>query len=270
MNCQHERLQSLCESLRLSAVAHSYADLAQMAVQEEASYPGYLEKVLGAEVAARQNRTQMILTRMAGFPAIKTLDEFDFAFAQGIKRQVIEDLRSLAFVERCENVILIGPSGTGKTHLSLGLGYLATQAGIKTRFVTAADLILQLDTGLRQGKLAETFKRFINAYRLLIVDELGYLPFKAEQANLLFQVIAKRYEKGSIILTSNLPFGQWHQALGHDATLTAAMLDRLLHHATILPISGDSYRLKDKRKAGVVPLINHKEGDNNNLENGKN
>lgn len=132
------------------------------------------------------------------------------------------------------------------------LGYLATQAGIKARFTTAADLLLQLDTALQQRKLEEVLKRTILPYRLLIIDEVGYLPFAREQANLLFQVVAKRYEKGSIILTSNLPFGQWHTALANDATLTAALLDRLLHHATVLNIQGESYRLKDKRKAGLI------------------
>ena len=207
MNFQHERLQSLCQSLRLIAVGQNYADLAQVAVKEESSYPDFLEKILNTEMAVRQSRSQMMLTRMAGFPAIKTLDDFDFNFTTGIKRQVIEELRSLAFIERFENLILLGPSGVGKTHLSIALGYLATQAGIKTRFISAADLILQLDAGLRQGKLEGVFKRVICGYRLLIIDELGYLPFKTEQANLFFQAIAKRYEKGSIILTSNLPFG---------------------------------------------------------------
>ncbi|MBW8308274.1 MAG: IS21-like element helper ATPase IstB, partial [Candidatus Paracaedibacteraceae bacterium] len=253
MNCQHERLQDLCQGLHLISVAENYVDLAQSAVKEEASYIDFLEKLLKTEVAARQSRSQMMLTRMAGFPTIKTLDDFDYDFAVGVNRKMIDSLRSLAFIERCENLILLGPSGVGKTHLSISLGYLATQAGIKTRFITAADLILQLDAGLRQGKLEEVFKRVISAYRLLIIDELGYLPFKTEQANLLFQVIAKRYEKGSIILTSNLPFGQWHHTLAQDPALTAALLDRLLHHSTILNIQGESYRLKDKRKAGVIP-----------------
>jgi DNA replication protein DnaC len=263
MNCQHERLQDLCQGLHLISVEESYTDLAQMAVKEESSYVDFLEKILKTEITARQSRSQTMLTRMAGFPAIKTLDDFDYGFAIGIKRKVVDNLRSLAFIERCENLILLGPSGVGKTHLAIALGYLATQSGIKTRFVTAADLILQLDAGLRQGKLEDVLKRVISGYRLLIIDELGYLPFKTEQANLLFQVIAKRYERGSIILTSNLPFGGWHHTLAEDAALTAALLDRLLHHSTILNIQGESFRLKDKRKAGIIPDKHKKEEQEN-------
>ena len=198
---------------------------------------------------------------MAGFPAIKTLDEFDYNFATGVKRQVLEGLRSLSFMERYENIILLGPSGVGKTHIAIALGYVATQSGIKTKFITAADLMLVLDVALKQGNLDSIFKRVILPYRLLIIDEFGYLPLKQEQANLLFQVIAKRYEKGSIILTSNLPFGQWHTSLAQDNALTAAILDRLLHHSTILNIKGDSFRLKYKKKAGFITsgIINKQE-----------
>jgi DNA replication protein DnaC len=208
--------------------------------------------VLAAERAARQGRTRSTLTRLAGFPAIKTLDEFDYEFAPGVPKATLQELASLAFVERNENVVLVGPSGVGKTHLAIALGYLATQAGIKARFMTAADLLLLLATAVRQGTLAEVLRRAVLAYRLLIIDEIGYLPMSREQANLFFQVIAKRYEKGALIVTSNLGFGQWDSAFAGDATLTAALLDRLLHHAHIVPIQGESYRLKNKRKAGVL------------------
>ena len=148
--------------------------------------------------------------------------------------------------------MLLGPSGTGKTHIAVALGYAATQAGIKVRFITAADLLMILTTAHRQNQLGEALKRFVNPYRLLIIDEIGYLPMSREQANLFFQVIAKRYERGSLIVTSNLPFGQWDQTFADDATLTAAMLDRLLHHAHVVPIQGDSFRLRDKRRAGLM------------------
>ena len=163
-----------------------------------------------------------------------------------------QELASLAFIERSENVVLLGPSGTGKTHIAIALGYAATQAGIKVRFITAADLLLILTTAHRQNQLAEALKRFVNPYRLLVIDEIGYLPMSREQANLFFQVIAKRYEKGSLILTSNLPFGQWDYTFANDATLTAAMLDRLLHHAHVAAIQGESFRLRDKRRAGLL------------------
>ncbi len=140
----------------------------------------------------------------------------------------------------------------GKTHLAIALGYLATQAGIKTRFTSAADLVLQLETAQRQGRLKEALHRTVSHWRLLIVDEIGYLPLTQDQANLMFQVVSRRYERGAVMLTSNLTFGAWDQAFAGDAVLTAAMLDRLMHHATVVQITGKSYRLKGKRKEGVA------------------
>lgn len=211
-----------------------------------------LEHLLRHEAGCRQQRSRELLTRMACFPGIKTTEDYDFSFNPGVPKALVQELGSLAFVERAENVVLIGPSGIGKTHLAIALGYKAAQAGVKTRFITAADLMLQLSTAQRQGRLKEYFNRAILGPRLLVIDEIGYLPFGREEANLFFQVVAKRYEKGAMILTSNLPFSQWADAFAGDTTLTAAMLDRLLHHAHILTLSGESYRLKDKRKAGVV------------------
>jgi DNA replication protein DnaC len=145
------------------------------------------------------------------------------------------------------------PSGVGKTHLAIALGYLATQRGYKTRFFSAADLVLMLEAAQRQGRYREVMHRAVNAYKLLIVDEIGYLPLSREQANLFFQVVTHRYERGSMILTSNLTFGSWDTAFAGDTVLTAAMLDRILHHSIIISINGESYRLKDKRKAGLLP-----------------
>ena len=158
----------------------------------------------------------------------------------------------MSFIERAENVVMLGPSGVGKSHLAMALGYRAVMAGIKTRFITAADLMIQLAAAKAQGRLKEYFNRAVLGPKLLIVDELGYLPFGRDEANLFFNVVAKRYERASMILTSNLPFTQWATALADDQTLTAALLDRLLHHAHIVQIAGESYRLKDKRKAGSI------------------
>src|SRR5690606_36427426 len=160
------------------------------------------------------------------------------------------ELDPLAFVERAENVVLLGPSGVGKSHVAIALAYRAVQAGIKTRFITAAVLMLQLDAARKQERLKEYFNRAVIGPRMLVVDEIGYLPFGREQATLFFSVVAKRYERGSMILTSSLPFAQWATTFADDQTLVAAMLDRLLHHAHIVQISGESYRLRDKRRAG--------------------
>ncbi|AST25946.1 IS21-like element ISRso6 family helper ATPase IstB [Ralstonia pseudosolanacearum] len=252
MTPQLERLTVLCQQLNLQHLPTQLAHLGQMAAKRELGYLDFLEHALKDEAMARAERMRRTLTRLAGFPAIKTLDEFDFEFATGVPKAMVLELGSLAFVERAENVVLLGPSGVGKTHLAIALGYRATQAGMRTRFITAADLLMQLAAALQRNQLDVAIKRIVNPYKLLIVDEMGYLPMDREQANLLFQVIAKRYETGSLVLTSNLPFGQWDQTFAGDATLTAALLDRLLHHAHVVPISGDSYRLKEKRQAGMI------------------
>jgi DNA replication protein DnaC len=249
---QHERIISLCEHLKFNAVADIYANMAETAVQEEISYIDYLEQVLKAEYDLRQTRSRQTLAKLAGFPAIKTMEDYDFDFATGAPQQRLQELASMAFMQRKENVILLGPSGTGKTHLAIALGYLATQCGVKVRFISAADLMLHLESAQRQGRYKEVMKRSVMGPRLLIIDEIGYLPFSDTQANLFFQVIAKRYETGSVILTSNLSFGEWEQVFGGNTALTSAMLDRLLHHAHVIQMRGDSYRLKDKRRSGVI------------------
>ena len=147
--------------------------------------------------------------------------------------------------------MFLGPSGVGKTHLAIALGHKAANAGIKTRFTTAADLMLQVQTAVRQDRLADLMKG-LSRYALLIIDEIGYLPLTRDQAHLFFQIVAARYERGSTIMTSNLNFSTWDQAFAGDRVLTAAMLDRLLHHAQVVQIQGDSYRLKDKRRAGII------------------
>ncbi len=249
---QHARIAELCSELHLAAVPDLYLANAQAAAARDASFSDFLEDTLKGERETRRARARDMFARTAGFPAIKTLDGYDFGFATGAPRQQIMELASLAFIERAENVVMLGPSGVGKTHLAIALGYMATQRGWKVRFTTAADLVMLLETAQRQGRLKEVLHRAVNTYRLLIIDEIGYLPMGREQANLFFQVVSKRYERGAMILTSNLTFGSWDQAFAGEAVLTAAMLDRLLHHATVVQISGESYRLKDKRRAGVM------------------
>jgi DNA replication protein DnaC len=215
--------------------------LAERAAKDEFTFTDFLETGLRLELQARQVRSSTLLTRIAGFPSIKTLDGYDFEFATGAPRQLLMELANLSFIERCEKVVLLGPSGVGKTHLAIALGYKATQAGIKTRFISAVDLMLQLASAQRQGRLKESLRRAVQTPRLLIIDEIGYLPFGRDEANHFFQVIANRYERGSVVITSNLPLAQWDAAFAGDATMTAAMLDRLLHHAHVSLATASDY-----------------------------
>lgn len=253
MNLQHERIRQLCTTLKLEKIAADWPGLAARAVEQDATLADFLEQLLISESNARNERTRATLLKLATLPAIKTIEQYDFAFASGAPRAQLQELAGLTFIERAENIVLLGPSGVGKSHLAVALAYRAVMAGIKTRFVTAADLMLQLGTAHQQGRLKQYLNRAILGPKLLIVDEIGYLPFGRDEANLFFNVVAKRYERGSMILTSNLPFTQWASAFADDQTLTAAMLDRLLHHAHIVQIGGESYRLKGKRKAGATP-----------------
>jgi DNA replication protein DnaC len=251
MNLQHPRITELCQALKLEAIAAAWPHLAQQVATQEGSFADFLEQVLSAETRARTERTRNTLLKLATLPSVKTLEQYDFAFASGAPRAQLQELAGLAFIERAENIVLLGPSGVGKSHLAIALAYRAVMAGIKTRFITAADLMLQLAAAKAQGRLKQYFNRAVLGPRLLVIDEIGYLPFGRDEANLFFNVVAQRYERGSMVLTSNLPFTQWAGAFADDATLTAAMLDRLLHHAHIVQISGESYRLRNKRKAGT-------------------
>lgn len=180
MNLQYQRIQDTCEALKLGAI--------------------------GSEWGARAVRSSDMLLKFAGLPAIKTIDDYDFKFASGAPKRQLLELTGLAFIERAENIVFLGPSGVGKSHLAMSLGYKAVNAGIKTRFITTADLMMQLATAKKQDRLEPYLKRIVMAPKLLIIDEIGYLPFGREEASLFFNVIAKRYERGSVIVTSNLPF----------------------------------------------------------------
>jgi DNA replication protein DnaC len=250
MTGQDARIGEFCERLKLLRLASEWPGIAQQAAKTEASFADFLEKVLECEIFGQDERRRATLMRLATMPSIKTLEQIDWSHAGGAPKAQILELAHLTFIQRAENIVLLGPSGVGKTHIALSLAYRAVQAGHKVRFLSAADLMLQLSIAKAQGRLKEYFNRAILGPKLLVIDEIGYLPFGREEANLFFNVIAKRYEHGSMILTSNLPFTQWATAFADDQTLTAAMLDRLLHHAHIVQITGESYRLKDKRKAG--------------------
>jgi len=247
-----EKVDALCDELSLTAVASHYATLADEAAKKKRSFIDFLESVLAEEASLREERRRETLRRLAAFPSIKTLEQFDFEAAPGVPKARIQELAGLAFIERRENVIFLGPSGTGKSHLATALGVRATERRYKVRFVTAADLVLQLEKARREHRFDQYLKRAILGPSLLILDEIGYLPLKKEQADMFFQVVAKRYEQGSVILTSNLSFGDWEETFDGNAALTSAMLDRLLHHAHVIQIRGDSYRLRQARQSGLI------------------
>jgi DNA replication protein DnaC len=247
---QLERLQEHLQRLRLFKSRDRLEALLQDATTKELSYADFLDQVLTEEVAAKTAKHVTMRTQLARFPFVKGLDAFDFNYQPSLDKKQIQTLSTCHFLEHGENRVILGPPGVGKTHLAVGLGLKAIERGYRVLFTTAAALIASLTRALAEGRLEERLKLY-TVPRLLIVDEIGYLPIDRAGANLFFQLISRRYERGPMILTSNQSFGSWGEVFG-DRVIATAVLDRLLHHAITLNIRGNSYRLKDKLKAGLV------------------
>ncbi len=257
----YDRVQTHLGRLKLARIAERLDGVAEEAAKQEWTYLEFLEHLLEAEVSARYERDVAMKTKLAHFPFLKTLDQFDFSFQPSINERQVRELATLRFVANGENVLLLGPPGVGKTHLAIALGVAAIAQAISVYFVTVVDLLAIIHRDAKEDRLDHRLQTLCRP-KLLILDEMGYFPLDRLTAQFLFQLVSRRYQRGSIILTSNKSYGDWGDIFA-DHVLAAAILERLLHFSTTVNIRGQSYRLREKRKAGVfhdLDELQQKEG----------
>ena len=237
-----ERLRTQLADLKMPGALEALDDILRQLDGGSLTAPAALEALLGAQISLRNNRRLVAAMRSSRLPAVKTLADFDFTFQPSLKREQIDHLHTLGFLERRENVVLLGPPGVGKTHLAISLAIAAAQSGRRVYYGTLADLITSLEEAQQAGRLTQRLKTLVFP-SLLVVDEIGYLPISRTGAMLFFQLMSRRYETGATILTSNKSFNEWREVFGDDV-MAGALIDRLVHHCHIVNIRGNSYRMR--------------------------
>ena len=246
MNEMTQRIEAQMKALNLKAMIERYKEFGEMAAERKLCYEEYLALLLEEELRGKTERSVMAKIHKARFPFVKTIEEFDFTFQPGLSEKELLRLCSLDFIEKRDNIIFLGPPGVGKTHLAIGFGVKACKCKYRVLFISTQKLLEDLMLSVRDGSITQKLLAY-SRINLLIIDELDYMPITKEQANLLFQLISMRYEKGSIILTTNYNFEDWGRVF-QDNVVAAAIIDRLVHHAKIFYINGESYRLRNKLK----------------------